>query len=178
MQIQLSNCFGKRVNYADMVFMDATFVLEYFFAITHVKLQFLFKGFIVVASCVMTFEARDSAAKVVPARFKVSAGRNRSGAPGSRRTTSKQIFRKNTNSKIFLKSLSVFCFDKRPATGEWSCGIEFWFYFAKHLVAVASPWAARAQSSNPPSYIIVDRSSHNISLFFFVVRCGWIWRRN
>ncbi|KAJ8978130.1 hypothetical protein NQ317_014185 [Molorchus minor] len=30
------------------------------------------KGFIVVAACVMTFEARDSAAKVVPARFKLS----------------------------------------------------------------------------------------------------------
>lgn len=30
-------------------------------------------GFIVVAACVMTFEARDSAAKVVPARFKMSA---------------------------------------------------------------------------------------------------------
>uniref|UniRef100_T1GEQ7 Uncharacterized protein n=1 Tax=Megaselia scalaris TaxID=36166 RepID=T1GEQ7_MEGSC len=29
-----------------------------------------FGGFIVVAACVMTFEARDSAAKVVPARFK------------------------------------------------------------------------------------------------------------
>lgn len=46
----------------------------------------------------MTFEARDSAAKVVPARFKVSNGRSRSSnGPGSRRTTSKQIFRKNTN---------------------------------------------------------------------------------
>lgn len=31
-----------------------------------------FTGFIVVAACVMTFEARDSAAKVVPARFKLS----------------------------------------------------------------------------------------------------------
>ncbi|XP_066138773.1 uncharacterized protein [Euwallacea fornicatus] len=30
-------------------------------------------GFIVVAACVMTFEARDSAAKVVPARFKMSS---------------------------------------------------------------------------------------------------------
>lgn len=29
-------------------------------------------GFIVVAACVMTFEARDSAAKVVPARFKMN----------------------------------------------------------------------------------------------------------
>ncbi|CAO1358104.1 unnamed protein product [Diamesa serratosioi] len=45
-------------------------------------------GFIVVASCVMTFEARDSAAKVVPARFKVNPGqRGRSGGQGSRRTT-------------------------------------------------------------------------------------------
>lgn len=31
-----------------------------------------FGGFIVVASCVMTFEARDSAAKVVPARPKTT----------------------------------------------------------------------------------------------------------
>ncbi|XP_050336190.1 uncharacterized protein LOC126763054 isoform X2 [Bactrocera neohumeralis] len=38
-----------------------------------------FGGFIVVASCVMTFEARDSAAKVVPARF-------RAGASGSKTT--------------------------------------------------------------------------------------------
>ncbi|XP_075163133.1 uncharacterized protein LOC142235760 [Haematobia irritans] len=38
-----------------------------------------FGGFIVVASCVMTFEARDSAAKVVPARF-------RAGANGSKIT--------------------------------------------------------------------------------------------
>nr|XP_022920881.1 uncharacterized protein LOC111429247 [Onthophagus taurus] len=30
-------------------------------------------GFIVVAACVMTFEARDSAAKVVPARFKMNS---------------------------------------------------------------------------------------------------------
>lgn len=32
-----------------------------------------FLGFIVVAACVMTFEARDSAAKVVPARFKMNS---------------------------------------------------------------------------------------------------------
>ncbi|XP_062708515.1 uncharacterized protein LOC109426278 [Aedes albopictus] len=46
-------------------------------------------GFIVVASCVMTFEARDSAAKVVPARFKVSSNtRNASRNTASRRSTS------------------------------------------------------------------------------------------
>ncbi|XP_017060220.1 cyclin-dependent kinase 12 isoform X2 [Drosophila ficusphila] len=33
-----------------------------------------FGGFIVVASCVMTFEARDSAAKVVPARLRAGGG--------------------------------------------------------------------------------------------------------
>jgi hypothetical protein len=58
--------------------------------------MFFFAGFIVVASCVMTFEARDSAAKVVPARFKVSGNsRTRSAEGSGRRTTSKQIFRKN-----------------------------------------------------------------------------------
>lgn len=36
-------------------------------------------GFIVVAACVMTFEARDSAAKVVPARFKLSGSGPPSG---------------------------------------------------------------------------------------------------
>ncbi|XP_058827366.1 uncharacterized protein LOC131687304 isoform X2 [Topomyia yanbarensis] len=41
-------------------------------------------GFIVVASCVMTFEARDSAAKVVPARFKLSSTARNT----SRRSTS------------------------------------------------------------------------------------------
>ncbi|XP_065087756.1 uncharacterized protein LOC135709391 [Ochlerotatus camptorhynchus] len=45
-------------------------------------------GFIVVASCVMTFEARDSAAKVVPARFKLSGNtRNASRSNASRRST-------------------------------------------------------------------------------------------
>ncbi|XP_059612938.1 uncharacterized protein LOC132259358 [Phlebotomus argentipes] len=53
-----------------------------------------FGGFIVVAACVMTFEARDSAAKVVPARFKMggsgSGGGSRSNgrsASSSRRAT-------------------------------------------------------------------------------------------
>uniref|UniRef100_A0A182YPZ1 Uncharacterized protein n=1 Tax=Anopheles stephensi TaxID=30069 RepID=A0A182YPZ1_ANOST len=47
-------------------------------------------GFIVVASCVMTFEARDSAAKVVPARFKLNAqgsARNPGRNNNSRRST-------------------------------------------------------------------------------------------
>lgn len=51
-----------------------------------------FGGFIVVASCVMTFEARDSAAKVVPARLRAGGGscnksmaRNNQGSSASQR---------------------------------------------------------------------------------------------
>lgn len=50
-----------------------------------------FGGFIVVASCVMTFEARDSAAKVVPARLravgnsKTTVRSNQSSATSQRR---------------------------------------------------------------------------------------------
>ncbi|XP_059468519.1 uncharacterized protein LOC132192535 [Neocloeon triangulifer] len=50
-------------------------------------------GFIVVAACVMTFEARDSAAKVVPAKFKPKASpahRYRSDDGSGRRSTSCQ----------------------------------------------------------------------------------------
>ncbi|XP_067001011.2 uncharacterized protein [Anabrus simplex] len=59
-------------------------------------------GFIVVAACVMTFEARDSAAKVVPARFKFNNNQKLSPVPSKhtplppsradsgRRTTSSQ----------------------------------------------------------------------------------------
>jgi len=56
----------------------------------------------------MTFEARDSAAKVVPARFKLSTNsRGRNSGPGSRRTTtSKQVFRKNTQ-HFFLSLLCL-----------------------------------------------------------------------
>lgn len=54
------------------------FVLEFFEQTIAQKtnskhcIPIYFTGFIVVAACVMTFEARDSAAKVVPARFKLS----------------------------------------------------------------------------------------------------------
>ncbi|XP_011186932.2 uncharacterized protein LOC105214921 isoform X1 [Zeugodacus cucurbitae] len=57
-----------------------------------------FGGFIVVASCVMTFEARDSAAKVVPARFRAGAGgskttvrSNQSSATSQRRAIGIQL---------------------------------------------------------------------------------------
>ncbi|XP_014472568.1 PREDICTED: uncharacterized protein LOC106743336 [Dinoponera quadriceps] len=49
-------------------------------------------GFIVVAACVMTFEARDSAAKVVPARFRFSQASTikSSKSQRNRRSTSSQ----------------------------------------------------------------------------------------
>ena len=54
-----------------------------------------FGGFIVVASCVMTFEARDSAAKVVPARLRAGGGSkhtvrsNQSSSASQRRANGK-----------------------------------------------------------------------------------------
>lgn len=51
-------------------------------------------GFIIVAACVMTFEARDSASKVVPARFKLNYGKHDNSARSSnadRRPTGKRI---------------------------------------------------------------------------------------
>uniref|UniRef100_A0A1A9W3B4 Transmembrane protein 200A n=1 Tax=Glossina brevipalpis TaxID=37001 RepID=A0A1A9W3B4_9MUSC len=56
-----------------------------------------FGGFIVVASCVMTFEARDSAAKVVPARLrpvgnsKTTVRSNQSSAASQRRAAGVQL---------------------------------------------------------------------------------------
>ncbi|KAI9586932.1 putative mediator of RNA polymerase II transcription subunit 26 [Glossina fuscipes] len=56
-----------------------------------------FGGFIVVASCVMTFEARDSAAKVVPARLravgnsKTTVRSNQSSAASQRRAAGIQL---------------------------------------------------------------------------------------
>ncbi|GAB0096157.1 hypothetical protein DMENIID0001_116340 [Sergentomyia squamirostris] len=47
-----------------------------------------FGGFIVVAACVMTFEARDSAAKVVPARFKMSGTGGGGGSRSNGRSAS------------------------------------------------------------------------------------------
>lgn len=74
-----------------------------------------FTGFIVVAACVMTFEARDSAAKVVPARFKLSTGRNptassssgskKRGVSGSRRIAGLIILSFSFRSKISFSSL-------------------------------------------------------------------------
>lgn len=67
--------------------------------LTHVQitLHFILRtGFIIVAACVMTFEARDSASKVVPARFKLNYGKHdgssRSSNADRRPTGNKYIF--------------------------------------------------------------------------------------
>lgn len=56
-----------------------------------------FGGFIVVAACVMTFEARDSAAKVVPARFKNTT----SNKSNIRSTNGNAISNRRTNGEYF-----------------------------------------------------------------------------
>lgn len=61
-----------------------------------------FGGFIVVAACVMTFEARDSAAKVVPARFKSTGSSScRSNAKTSN-SNSSQSQRRSGNGTFSL----------------------------------------------------------------------------
>jgi hypothetical protein len=71
----------------------------------------------------MTFEARDSAAKVVPARFKLSSnGRTRSGGVGSRRTTtSKHIFRKNKFIPFSTHHMLSFHYDFAAKSFIFSC---------------------------------------------------------
>ncbi|XP_068142101.1 uncharacterized protein [Drosophila tropicalis] len=49
-----------------------------------------FGGFIVVASCVMTFEARDSAAKVVPARLRAGGGSNKNPTRSNQSSSASQ----------------------------------------------------------------------------------------
>ncbi|XP_011498501.1 PREDICTED: uncharacterized protein LOC105362713 [Ceratosolen solmsi marchali] len=67
-------------------------------------------GFIVVAACVMTFEARDSAAKVVPARFRFSQA-------SSLKTTKSQRNRKSTSSQTskWDHQLGLFRVNRSPS---------------------------------------------------------------
>jgi hypothetical protein len=67
-------------------------------------------GFIVVAACVMTFEARDSAAKVVPARFRFSQ-------TSSLKATKSQRNRKSTSSQTskWDHQLGLFRVNRSPS---------------------------------------------------------------
>lgn len=58
--------------------------------LTGLKLNFDYdvSGFIVVAACVITFEMRDSAAKVMPAKYKGPDEGGDSGKTGGQRTSS------------------------------------------------------------------------------------------
>lgn len=102
-------CFVLIFCFEYIVFADSTsslaydeilcYVLVCVFSFWHFTLNLNRKiGFIIVASCVMTFEARDSAAKVVPARFKLSTNTRAIGTRmnSSRRTTGKAIFEQKT----------------------------------------------------------------------------------
>lgn len=84
----------------------------------------LITGFIVVAACVMTFEARDSAAKVVPARFKLSGTRNNTRSSSSnRRNTSgvyclsiPYMYRISTSTPFIISATG------HPSAGWLNCG--------------------------------------------------------
>lgn len=84
-----------------------------------------FPGFIVVAACVMTFEARDSAAKVVPARFKPSLNLSSHRASTKSSYPSKSFQRmeskRNTSSQTGgNRSLGVHKMDSLKTRHEWS----------------------------------------------------------
>ncbi|KAK6632739.1 hypothetical protein RUM43_013509 [Polyplax serrata] len=80
-------------------------------------------GFIVVAACVMTFEARDSAAKVVPARFKAnlnSSIRDReSTMPSHSSKCLQRLESKRTASSQTGGSSGVYKLDSKTES-EWS----------------------------------------------------------
>lgn len=57
-----------------------------------------------MAACVMTFEARDSAAKVVPARFKMAPVKVRQVAAAARRSAGSQTARWEHHLGVFKSS--------------------------------------------------------------------------
>ncbi|KAK6630831.1 hypothetical protein RUM44_003001 [Polyplax serrata] len=82
-------------------------------------------GFIVVAACVMTFEARDSAAKVVPARFKAnlnSSIRDRESTMPSHSSSKclQRLESKRTASSQTGGSSGVYKLDSCKTESEWS----------------------------------------------------------
>ncbi|XP_060535310.1 uncharacterized protein LOC132707461 [Cylas formicarius] len=119
-------------------------------------------GFIVVAACVMTFEARDSAAKVVPARLKVSmtgppaaAGLRTRNGHGSLRTAASQT------AANFLPATSS---SKRyppaggPALADRHALKQSFVHFSRGLALEPTPQARRSRDSLKVQQGSINRS--------------------
>ncbi|XP_046424783.1 uncharacterized protein LOC124182044 isoform X1 [Neodiprion fabricii] len=108
-------------------------------------------GFIVVAACVMTFEARDSAAKVVPARFRFNQNTPcKSNKQRSRRSTSCQTTRWDHQLGLFRVHRSP-----SPSTHEVS---------RKRLTAELMQFSKNLEEKNNPQPIKKSPSAPNLAV--------------
>jgi len=115
----------------------------------------IFPGFIVVAACVMTFEARDSAAKVVPARYRYSQASTlrSSKSQRNRRSTSSQTTKWDHQLGLFRVNRSP-----SPSTHEVSrkqLTAEF-MQFSKDL---REKGVAHSIKKSPSAPTLVDKKS-------------------
>ncbi|XP_050446744.1 uncharacterized protein LOC126849174 isoform X1 [Cataglyphis hispanica] len=112
-------------------------------------------GFIVVAACVMTFEARDSAAKVVPARYRFNQASTIKGSKSqrNRRSTSSQTTRWDHQLGLFKVNRSP-----SPSTHEVSrkqLTAEF-MRFSKDLQEKS---VAHSIKKSPSAPTLIDKKS-------------------
>lgn len=112
-------------------------------------------GFIVVAACVMTFEARDSAAKVVPARYRFSQASTlkSSKSQRNRRSTSSQTTKWDHQLGVFRVNRSP-----SPSTHEVSrkqLTAEF-MQFSKDL---REKGVAHSIKKSPSAPTLIDKKS-------------------
>lgn len=112
-------------------------------------------GFIVVAACVMTFEARDSAAKVVPARYRFNQASTLRGSKSqrSRRSTSSQTTKWDHQLGLFRVNRSP-----SPSTHEVSrkqLTAEF-MQFSKDL---QEKGVAHSMKKSPSAPTLIDKKS-------------------
>lgn len=110
-------------------------------------------GFIVVAACVMTFEARDSAAKVVPARYRFNQASTLKKSQRNRRSTSSQTTKWDHQLGLFRVNRSP-----SPSTHEVSrkqLTAEF-MQFSKDL---REKGVAHSIKKSPSAPTLVDKKS-------------------
>ncbi|XP_039306267.1 uncharacterized protein LOC105205243 isoform X2 [Solenopsis invicta] len=112
-------------------------------------------GFIVVAACVMTFEARDNAAKVVPARYRFNQGSTVRGSKiqRNRRSTSSQTTKWDHQLGLFRVNRSP-----SPSTHEVSrkqLTAEF-MQFSKNL---QEKGVAHSIKKSPSAPTLIDKKS-------------------
>ncbi|XP_012271501.1 uncharacterized protein LOC105694936 [Orussus abietinus] len=114
-----------------------------------------FGGFIVVAACVMTFEARDSAAKVVPARFRHNQSttlKSTSKSQRSRRSTSSQTTR-------WDHQLGLFRVNRSPSPGREVARKQLTAEFVRFSRSLHDRTGSCALKKSPSAPSLVEKRS-------------------